>query len=361
MILLLALLIPIVVSFFAYFAANKQITARELAAELTAVGAIIGITYLCMLSGASSDTELWNGSIKEKHAEWGSCCHSYSCHCYTTCSSKGSCTEHCSTCYRHSRDKEWYASSTTGKTVFSDTCNSPGSSTPSRWDHIYVGEPTTETRSFTNYIKANQGTLFRREGVNESLLAQVPYYPDVYDLYNSDRFVSLGVQGVNVAALNHELSFINAQLGAKKQVNIIVIVTKEADPMFAEALRQKWLGGKKNDVIVLAGMPSFPSIAWVSVISWTQKDDMKIRIRDNILAMQTFDGHKVLGITAYEVDKGFSRRHWQDFDYLKAGVEPSGGEIIALFLIAFVFSVAVNIFTWKQDLFGEAFTNKRFR
>lgn len=363
MILLLALVIPLGLGLIIKAASGKKITPKELALQEAAVAAFVGIVYALMLCGRTGDVELLNGSIAEKHRETVGCCHSYSCNCHEVCSGSGqsrSCSKECQTCYEHSHDVAWEASATTGKVVFWDTCNRPHSSPPARWGAIYVGEPTAEEHAFTNYIKGNPASILRRGAVSPALLAQVPEYPAVFDYYRARRFIDLGVAGVDVAALDHELSFINAQLGAKRQVNIIVIVTREPDPTFAEAVRQKWLGGKKNDVVVVVGAPAFPAIGWVDVVSWTQEAGMKLAIRDAILGLGQWDGGKALGIVAYEVDRGFRRRHMRDFQYLEAGIEPTGAQALGLLLAALVLSLVLSVLTYKYDLFGEETKPRRY-
>ena len=356
MILLLALAFPLGIGILAFVISGRKITPKELALQEGILAVIVIIMYYVMLSGQTGDTEFLNGSIAEKHRDTQGCCHSYPCNCHPVCSGSGtsrSCSEHCDTCYEHSHDVYWEATSTTGSQVYYDGCNSPHSDTPKRYDLIYVGEPTTENHGYTNYIKGNPNSILRREAVSPNLLAQVPVYPEVFDHYHSLRVLDLGVVGIDVASMNHEIDFMNAQLGAKRQVNIILILTKEPDLTFAEAIRQKWLGGKKNDVVVVVGMPSFPEIAWVDTVSWTQQETMKINIRDSILAMKTFDGHNVLGIIAYEIDNGFKRRHMRDFQYLSAGIEPSTNETIALFLVAGILSIILSIINYQTDVFDE--------
>lgn len=364
MILLFALLIPLSIGLVAFAISGRRITPKELALQEGIVSLIVVIMYFVMLSGRTSDVEFLNGSIAEKHTDTMGCCHSYPCNCRQECSgteNSRSCTTVCDTCYEHFHDVYWEASSTTGRQVYSNTCNSPSSNMPRRWEQIYVGEPTTEEHSYTNYIKGNPNSILRREAVSPSLLAQVPEYPEVYDYYRASRVLDLGVVGVNVGELNHELDFVNSQLGAKRQVDIILILTRESDPAFSEAVRQKWLGGKKNDVVVIVGMPSFPDIAWVDTVSWTQQEVMKINIRDNVLAMRVFNGHNVLGILASEIDKGFQRRRMRDFKYLSAGIEPSKGQAIALFIVAALLSIVFSVVTTQMDLFDEEDSRQRFR
>src|SRR6185437_416291 len=141
--------------------------------------------------------------------------------------------------------------------------------------------------------------------------------------------------------------------GPKHQVDIILILTEEVDPTFAEAVRQKWIGGKKNDVVVIVGMTGAHELLWVDTVSWTQSETMKINIRDNVLAMHTFDGHKVLGIMAFEIDQGFNRRHMKEFKYLASGVEPTKTQMIVLFIIAGILAIGMSIFCYLVDAFGE--------
>lgn len=311
------------------------------------IGAIVVVSgYAIALCDQTSDTELWSGTIAQKKRENSSCCHSYECNCRERCTGTGSgpgrsCSTTCDTCYEHAHDVTWTATTSNGEEVFRDRCNPPGSDPPDRWQAIRVGEPTAVEHTFTNYIKASPDSILRRTGALEKFERDVPPYPRVYDAYRVSRFIVLGVPIPDVAALNRRLSELNADVGAERQVDVIVVVTRIRDPQYAEALREAWIGGKKNDFIVVIGAPDYPQIGWVGVVSWTKSEDLKVSVRDRILALPRLD-ETAIDVIGDEVRHKFRRRHMSDFTYLSDEIEISD---LAIGLIA-TLQVIVGVLTY---------------
>jgi hypothetical protein len=358
--LFLLLLVPLSIGVVAFFVSKGKITVKELCVMEGVMLALISTGYLVAVSNQTSDTEIWSGRVANKSKDTIGCCHDYKCHCHESCSGTGkdrSCSETCDTCYEHSHDIEWNAISTNGEQLYTNTCKAPNSAEPRRWSQIVVGEPTTYPHSFTNYIKGNPDSILRREGVSKKLLAVVPAYPEVYDHYRAQRFLAVGGAIVpDIAGLNRRLSEINADLGSVRQVNMTVIVVKTDDQMYLEAVRQAWLGGKKNDLIAVVGVRDAPGggpqeIAWAGVVSWTKIEEIKLSIRDAIVDQKVFDGDKILSVVKTEVAGKFVRRHMADFEYLKSTMEPPASILWFLFIFGLVLSAGLTWYFWVYDPF----------
>jgi hypothetical protein len=357
--LLFLLLVPLILGLVAMLTGKGKITVKEFLLQEAIIAVVIGVGYALALSNRSSDVEHWNGKIAKKWRDTGSCCHSYQCNCRETCTGSGnnrSCSTTCDTCYEHSHDKEWYASTTNGETAYSNTCGRPSSSDPTRWEAIVVGEPTSIEHSFTNYIKANPDSVLRRQGLAEKWKAELPKYPEVYDLYRADKVIvtpNVPRSGMNLRGWNTRLAELNGDLGAAKQVDTIIVITAAADRSYLQALQEHWLGGKKNDVVVIIGAPHFPDIAWADVMSWSRSEEMKIEIRDAIQAMGQFDFDKLIPILKSEISAKFVRRKFADFAYLKSTVEPTETMMWVLGVLGLALSVGLWIFFHHKDVFGE--------
>ena len=356
MVLLLLLLVPVLIGLAGLLAGKgSKITVKEFAVMEGVVIAVVAGGYLIALNHRSSDTEIWNGTIARKWQGTEFCCHSYPCNCHEVCFGSGkdeSCSEHCDTCYEHSHDIGWNAITTNGENVYHDGCNRPGSSAPARWNKIIVGEPTAVEHPYINYIKGNPDSILRRQGYAEKFKGKIPGYPQVYDYYRDDTFLPIGVPVLDRKGVSDDLSALNGVFGAAKQVNIILVAVNVDDPFYAEALRESWLGGKKNDVVVVVGMPRFPEIGWASVISWSKSEDMKIAIRDKLLALKSWDGRAVVDILRQEVGNRFVRRRWKDFDYLKSTIEPTVSMQWTLGILGLLLSLGLSIYFWIYDPFN---------
>ncbi len=354
MLLLALLLVPVLVGLGGLVLGKGLITKKEFLVQEAVVVVLIGIGYLIALHAQTADTEIWNGVIAKKWRGTGSCCHSYPCNPHPCgCDKDGrNCSTCYDTCYEHSSDVTWNAVTSNGETAFSDTCNRPGSSPPARWSAITVGEPSAIEHGYVNYIKGNPDTILRRTGAAEKFKGKVPEYPRVYDHYRANRFIAAGAAVADLGRLNARLSEINGRLGPARQVNVIVIVTDVGDPAYVEGLRESWLGGKKNDLVVAVGVPSSGAIAWAGVVSWTKNEEVKIAIRDRLITMPSFDGDAVLDVVDEEVRTKFVRRPMADFEYLSATLEPPTWACWLIFVLGTLLSLGLSIYFWREDPFG---------
>ena len=164
-----------------------------------------------------------------------------------------------------------------------------------RWETTYDHSvktvvPTASFHSYVNYFKASQAFRSKKKrgvkGYEKYLLPYPQVYGGAFGPIEVDRVLTAGVvvprpwqEGVD-RALDKAL----ATLGATKQVNVLVYVVG-ADANFYGALEVAWDGGKKNDVIVLVGVTDFPSIKWVSIMSWAANPAFNGRLRDRLRAL----------------------------------------------------------------------------
>lgn len=338
---------------------------KELLVQV-AVGLILAsVGFFSAMCHRTSDTEVWNGKIAKKYETTGSCCHDYPCNPHPcNCDKDGkNCSTCYDTCYEHAADDVWEAKTTNGEIAYTNGCNRPGSSPPARWKRIKVGEPTAIEHRYTNYIKGNPDSVIRRKGGKETYGDLLPDYPSTYDHYRISRVLGVGVSVPGAGKLNKRLSEINANLGARKQVNIILLVVKTGDRGYLHALEEHWIGGKKNDAVIIVGTPHFPEIAWAGVMSWSDSEAMKIRIRDGIEGLKVFDGDKILDIVEREIASGFVRKPMSDFAYLEATISPSSGWLWFLYVFGIILAVGLQAYFWVADPFGEDgyFARRRFR
>lgn len=355
MLLFCLLLVPIIIGGFGFYFGKGRINLREFGCHIVVACSIIGLGYGLALQNRSHDIEHWNGVITIKDMETTGCCHSYPCNCHEICSGSGedrSCYTHCDTCHLHSHDKEFFATTSNGENAYSDGCNAPGDEPPARWKSINIGEPTSIEHGFTNYIKGNPDSILRRQGSLEKWANHVPAYPRVYDYYRASKILIDGLNVPELQKFNEQLSKINARLGKEKQVNIIIILTSVRDLSYAEAVKEAWLGGKKNDFIVIVGLSDYPTIEWVNILSWTTRESLKVTLRNALLEQKTFDESSLMLIEE-AVKKDFVIRQWQDFDYLKATVEPTPIVQAVLMFVGVLLSIGLQIYFYHEDPFNQ--------
>lgn len=354
--LALLLLFPLLWPFVAKLIWNHHITFGELAVNVVVGVLIVALGYMGGTSFQSADQEVLNGQVTAKSRDKVSCSHSYRCMCVESCStdSRGnrSCTEICQTCYDHAYDIDWNLATTLGD-IEIDRVDRQGVDEPSRWRRATIGDPVAVTQRYTNYIKGAPESLFNaavEKRALERFRAQVPAYPlDVFDYHYLNRVLAAGVKLPDHAAWNRELALRLRKLGPAKQVNWVVVFTAAADPAYADALRAAWLGGKKNDVIVVMGTPAYPAIGWVRVLSWTDKELFKVQLRDDLQALKTADRVQVFDTLEKHVGSSFVRKQMKDFDYLRHQIEPPGWLLATLFILSALASVGLSLYFRSKE------------
>lgn len=345
----LVLLIPLAWPFLAKFLWKHEITIIEMFANIGFGVLVAMIGFLLSLKFQALDTEIHNGILVSKYSERVSCSHSYVCNCKEVCSGSGgskSCSTECETCYEHAYDVDWNLKSDIG-IVEVDRIDRQGLQEPPRFTRAQAGDPVSLAKVYLNHIKAAPDSLFNASA-QQFLLAQyegrIPDYPrKVYDYHYVDRVLSQGVSVPDLAAWNNDLARLLSRLGPRKEVNVVIVFAGEADPQYAEVLSTKWLGGKKNDVIVVLGVPEHPKIEWVRIISWTDNALFKVQLRDAIQGLEILDRSILMTLLDEHISSHFVRKPMKDFEYLKNEATPPVWLVVMLMAISGCASVALSI------------------
>lgn len=336
------------------FLVSKQICLKELAVMLAVQLAVTGISAAIVYNSAISDTEVWNSRVVGKKKDWTSCEHSYSCNCRScNCDSKGRCSRCCDTCHEHTNDWNWNVYTSTQETIRISRIDKRGSQEPPRWTAVYLGEPVSTPHSFDNYVKASSDSLFRKSGQTNKFIGLLPEYPlGVYDYYRLNRIVL--VNGARIEgrdAWRKDIDELNAEIGASKQVNIVLVFARGLPPDYFYALEQAWIGGKKNDVIVVMGVSDKGWIEWANTMSWESNEIFKIKMRDALIDGPLDRSHAIQAI-GDNIKMYHKRKPMAEFEYLKSAITPSVTEWVVTLIIGLLVSVGMSIFFHKNETFG---------
>jgi len=210
---------------------------------------------------------------------------------------------------------------------------------------------------YQNYVKAVPESLFHFDkNVVAKYAGKIPAEPmNVYDYYKVDRLMTMGVSVPDAAQWNHDMSTILGELGPSKQVNGVIMITSIADPMYAKAVQASWLGGKKNDTVLIIGAPHYPEIEWVRVFSWSKEDIFNVKLRDDVLDLKTVKRETVLGVWRDDIAKYYKRRPMEDYAYLKNQVEPPQWAVITALILAVLSLGGLTFWFHQIDLYEELF------
>ena len=365
LLLLLAIILPGIV-----YAFNRKIEWQFLVGSIAIGLAISAGAFYAGKAGKTLDVEVWNGEVTGKEQVQVSCSHSYSCNCTTstTCSGSGSnrscsTSTSCQTCYEHSHDYDWVVHSNIGD-VDIDRVDRQGVHTPGRWAAVQKGEPFAKEHMYTNYIKGAPESVLNVAQHLASKPAQfanmIPAYPHhVQDYYRLNRALTVGVPVPDLQQWSNDISTMLKQLGPQKQANVITVFVNTADPSYEYALRSAWLGGKKNDIVVIIGTTEYPKIDFIRVMSWTDKEIFKVKLRDTLQEMETIDREKFIEAIRLTTLEDFKRKSMKDFEYLDNEIDPPDWVVI----LAVILLVAINggLFFYTRNVATVYGRSYRFR
>lgn len=360
----LILVFPMLVPWLTKFVWPRTIGWQEMAISFGVGMVTMMLVYFAGIIGQTTDVEIWNGSVTSKEREEVSCSHSYDCNCRTvkSCTGSGkdrSCSNDrvCDTCYEHSHDYDWLVHSDLGKFEI-DRIDSQGIKQPPRWSEVKVGDPVAERHTFTNYVKAVPDSLFHAHAVNK-FENMIPAYPNqVYDYYKLNRLLTVNVNVPDASEWNRDIAMMLRRLGPHKQANVIVVMVNTPDQSYVHALEGRWIGGKKNDIIVVIGVTAYPKIDWVAISSWTDKALFKVQLRDAILDIGTIDRPKIIAAIDSHTMSTFKRKQMADFEYLKHQIEPPVWVVILAIVLSMGASFGVSYYIVNQSPLSQRGTRK---
>lgn len=202
-----------------------------------------------------------------------------------------------------------------------------------RWpgtDETFV--PTTTQHTYTNKVQAADQSLFHFEAVDKEDIKDF----GLHELPSIERYYRMNyVSGDNTPEADRasrKLEEWNAKIGREKQVQMRVLVFVDKPFEAAQSQEAHWMGGNKNEFIVCVGVDSKTrAVLWAYVISWTEQEMLKIRVRDFARSMKQFDPVKLVDYMVPEVRKDFIRKPFAEFSYLKVAT-PIWAYWVAFFL-----------------------------
>ncbi|CAM2982238.1 hypothetical protein [Rariglobus hedericola] len=159
--------------------------------------------------------------------------------------------------------------------------------------------PVAKNVSFENRVKASPSTFSYRQLTPEES-AKLYDYPYIGDAWSTGRNLSGTLS-------TRKWDELNARLGPTKHVNLIVVRLKT--PEEARALEAKWIGGKKNDLVLTYGE------SWSYVFGWTESTLAKTKLESLLRYHYPLDDRFIPEVEKVIVAH-YKMVDWHKFDYL---------------------------------------------
>lgn len=202
--------------------------------------------------------------------------------------------------------------------------------------------PAAITKSWSNKVRASPSS-FSFERVPKD--APVFEYPTCMDMWHSDRLIGDARVKIDTFAFDQ----LNAKLGPRKEVNIIIVGFNNADAKLGKLQEAKWVGGKQNDVVICYGYAplegNIPNVCWTYCFSWCKNDQMKRNIEKIF-----YDGpidNTILPKLEEEIIKGYQIRDWSEFSSLD--VKPRPIHYYILIGIMLLVQIGFYVFSCLND------------
>lgn len=361
------LIIPVIAGLFARYYLKSTYTWAEFGISVAVTGAICALVFVLGMYNTMMDTEILNGEIVSKERVHGTYEESYQCNCRTVTHGSGDSeytTTECQTCWRTHYTVTWSAQSTVGQIRFDhkdstsrSVYNSPD---PQAYVDCYVGEPASLPNIYINYIKAVPDSLFNTAVASQVYIDRVPSYPQVHSFYKVNRVIDNTNGALNsefVTSLDAYLDDRLRVLGPAKQANIIVILTDLVDPSYRHAVENTWIGGKKNDVVVLLGTNG-TDIIWADVMTWALNSGNEMlvaELKSKLLQIDHLDPKVLSNVISNSVDGFYTRPKMEDYEYLKSDIKPSTTLLLICWILNIILVIATTWFFHKNDFGGRRY------
>jgi hypothetical protein len=186
--------------------------------------------------------------------------------------------------------------------------------------------PMNTTMRWENRVKAAP-SLFSYSEPPES--APIFEYPKSGH-WKSNRLLGRAAGAVSI----RKWDMMNSRLGPIKKVNVILVGFGSADSGIAQYQEAKWIGGKKNDLVLCYGD------GWSYVFGWTDKEIVKRNLATILLKNKVNDD--IIPKIEKEIIANYVIKDWSSFDYIK--VDPPGWSYL-IFVIVLIL-VEGGLYAW---------------
>jgi hypothetical protein len=159
---------------------------------------------------------------------------------------------------------------------------------------------------------------------------------------NQDAFKYNPILGIKYIKASWQLQKYNALYGKTKQIHMLLLVFNNQPYEAAVMQESYWKGGNKNEFILCVGTKG-NKITWTKVISWTEAEELKVRVARQVKQMDSLNVMAVVEYMGKEVPKEFVRKHFRDFNYLT--VEPTNTAIIICLILTVLTTIGGVVFS----------------
>ena len=341
------------------FLFKRSVTVKECVTQFAVTTMVILLVLVIGDWQSTADNELFHGEVVSKERKQDYFQTSYKCNCSCTSRDKqGNCTnESCDTCYTDHYTVDWSLKTTLGpyRVDYIDRESKSAWSTPDPTEYLsaYTGQPFSKSRHYTNYFMLYKDSLFASNPKLQTYSKQLENstYPCVTGYY-VNLVYNTGVRGIDTMKYNDLVRDYLKVAGSAKQANVILYFTPILDQSFRYALEAKWVGGKKNDVIIIIGVDPAADLAkplkaaWVDTISMGKNignEMLQVVLREDLINADLSNPTATTEIIFKDINKHFHRKPMSSFKYIEESRQTPSGVILAAILLTLMLNIGFTI------------------
>lgn len=260
--------------------------------------------------------------------------------------------------------------------------------------------------TYVNRIKASDLTLFNLSVVTEEEADSLGLfkYPKINNIYDYPTIL-----GDNISKeVQEKFKRLNAKFGAENQLRLWVLVFEDKPQITGSYQQNYWVNGNKNELVICIGINSENEITWTHSFSWAHSTTLTADVKNEALNLfeliiednegninkspiplvgefrtqfsdltnidEQFLPYIVPNLNADNINSikksstpilndntwlsyyeyldnnlnRFERRSFEEFSYIK--VELKKGNIIFLYILAFIISFGVNMWAYHNEI-----------
>jgi hypothetical protein len=319
-----------------------------------AVGIIVAVGfYYGALYAQASDVELLSGAVVAKKRTYDPETETYSCGTDSHGKTK--------TCTRQIPRWKWSVISNIDDDAYSEHTYSK-SNEPEIYKFTALGDAYATTKRFLNFQYVSEQTVMLNK--QDQYTGWLPEYPSIYNGFQVDRGLSRIVASDE---LSGKLAVAQRDWGPFRGANVIVcVVDAVKDVGFSDALRNKWTGGKKNDVVLTLYLTD-NVVQKAEVFSRStntkrneEMADFNMVLTEKAGKLGAYDVGELLGAIELSLPY-FEREDLRQYDFLESEYSaPLWVEILGTFLLLACMGLTVKAYSEKFGRRGYGYRRRRF-
>lgn len=375
MLIWLALFIPILATLLMWQFWRHKVVWWEFIIPFATSLILVGICKFAFSHSQTRDVEYWGGWVTkaEYYEDWNEYIHRT---CYRqSCSGTGNnrtCTSIPYDCsYVDYHPEYWRATDSNGqghrltkgfwnslcgqfqvKPVFVDLRRNYHTNDGDKYVCKFKGEyellePVTTIHSYENRVQAAK-SVYNFEEIDEEQIAQYGLhpYPETRKRLTYTPVILSKKLIPGQQTWEGRFQKLNALYGARYEVRVWVLLFHN-QPLEA-SLKQEalWKGGNKNEIVITIGLDNDSKVQWARVFSWTEKEAVKVALRNNLIERakkgEPLNLEALHFDTINVIESYWERKKFEDFSYLT--VEPPMWSVILTFFLVLGVNIGTSAF-----------------